>query len=42
MRAGHDLTNLIRWLEGEDWQPLLKEVMDEHFGPAMEAFDLEF
>ncbi|HKH97053.1 MAG TPA: hypothetical protein VKA39_11075, partial [Beijerinckiaceae bacterium] len=42
MHPVHDLSNLIKWLSREDWRPLLEEVMDEHFGPAMEAFDLEF
>jgi hypothetical protein len=42
MRPAHDLSNLIKWLSREDWWPLLEEVMDEHFGPAMEAFNLEF
>src|SRR3954451_18091719 len=42
MRASRDLSNLIEELSPEDWQPLLEQVMDEHFGPAMEAFDLEF
>lgn len=38
----HDLSKLTKWLAQEDWSPLFEEVMDEHFGPAMEAFDLEF
>ena len=42
MRPAHDLSNLIKWLSREDWRPLLEEVMAEHFGPAMEAFDVEF
>src|SRR5919199_6862285 len=42
MRPAHDLSNLIKWVSREDWRPLLEEVMDEHFGPAMEVFDLEF
>ena len=42
MRASRDLSNLIEELSQESWQPLLEQVMDEHFGPAMEAFDLEF
>jgi hypothetical protein len=41
MHPVHDLSKLIKWLSREDWRPLLEEVMDEHFGPAMEAFDLE-
>ena len=42
MRPAHDLSNLIKWLSREEWRPLLDEVMAEHFGPAMEAFDVEF
>src|SRR5919199_1882187 len=42
MRPAHDLSNLIKWVSREDWRPLLEEVMDEHFGPAIEAFGLEF
>lgn len=42
MRPAHDLSNLIKWLSREEWRPLLEEVMGEHFGPAMEAFDVEF
>ena len=42
MRPAHDLSNLIKWLSREEWRPLLEEVMAEHFGPVMEAFDLEF
>ncbi len=42
MRAAHDLSNIIKWVGQEDWRPLLEEVMDEHLGPALEAFDLEF
>lgn len=42
MRPAHELSNLIKWLAREDWKPLLEEVMSEHFGPAMAAFDLEF
>ena len=42
MRPAHDLSNLIKWLSREEWRPLLEEVMAEHFGPAMEAFDVEF
>ena len=42
MRPAHDLSNLTKWLSREEWRPLLEEVMAEHFGPAMEAFDVEF
>jgi hypothetical protein len=42
MPSAHELNNLIKWLARKDWKPLLEEVMTEHFGPAMAAFDLEF
>jgi hypothetical protein len=42
MRAQDDLSGLIKFLARDDWKPALEEVMDEHFGPAMRAFDLEY
>jgi hypothetical protein len=42
MRPADDLSNLFKWLSREDWRPLFEEVMAEHFGPAMEAFGVEF
>jgi hypothetical protein len=42
MPPAHELSNLIKWLSQDDWKPRLNEVMVEHFGPAMAAFDLEF
>ncbi len=42
MRAPRDLTGLIKFLTRDDWKSRLEDVMGEHFGPAMEAFDLEY
>jgi len=36
------LTGLIKFLARDDWKSSLEEVMGEHFGPAMQAFDLEY
>ena len=41
-RPAHDLNNLIRWLGRDPWGEELAEVMEEHFAPSMEIFDLEF
>lgn len=42
MRAPRDLTGLIKFLARDDWKSRLEDVMGEHYGPAMEAFDLEY
>jgi hypothetical protein len=42
MKTSHDLTGLIKFLGHDDWKHHLEEVMGEHFGPAMEAFDLDY
>ena len=42
MRPHGDLTGLIKFLARDDWKSSLEEVMGEHFGPAMQAFDLEY
>jgi hypothetical protein len=42
MRAPRDLTGLIKFLARDDWKSRLEDVMGEHFGPAMAAFDLEY
>jgi hypothetical protein len=42
MRSHSDLTGLIKFLARDDWKSLFEEVMGEHFGPAMQAFDLEY
>lgn len=43
MKPSHDLTNLIAFSQREGvWPELLASVLDEHFGPALEEFDLDF
>src|SRR5437868_7805456 len=41
MRLHGDLTGLIKFLGRDDWKSSFEEVIGEHFGPAMQAFDLE-
>jgi hypothetical protein len=43
MSAKHDLDGLIRFiLRDEVWNERLAEVLDEHLGPALEEFDVDF
>jgi hypothetical protein len=42
MRSQRALASLIKFLARDDWKFRLEEVMGEHFGPAMQAFDLEY
>lgn len=42
MKTSHDLSGLIKFLGRDDWQDRLQDVMGDHFGPAMEEFDLEY
>jgi hypothetical protein len=43
MSAAHDLDGLIRFiLRDEVWNERLAEVLDEHLGPALEEFDVDF
>jgi len=43
MKPSHDLTNLIDFSQREGpWPDLFRAVLDEHFGPALEEFDLDF
>ena len=42
MRAQRDLTGLIKFLGRDEWRSAFEEVMGEHFGPAMQVFDLEY
>ncbi|HUB47269.1 MAG TPA: hypothetical protein VMB73_19975 [Acetobacteraceae bacterium] len=39
---GHELDGLIKWCARDDWRAHVDDVVDEHFGPAMDAFDLTF
>ncbi len=41
MTPGHDLMGLIKFLRREDWKEPFEAVLEEHFGPAVAAFDLE-
>src|SRR5438270_10302924 len=42
MRLHGDLTGLIKFLARDDWKSSFEEVLGEHFGPAMQEFDLEY
>jgi hypothetical protein len=42
MRSRRDLAGLIKFLARDDWRSSFEEVMGEHFGPALQAFDLEY
>ena len=42
MKTSHDLSGLIKFLGRDDWKDCLQDVMGDHFGPAMEEFDLEY
>jgi hypothetical protein len=42
MRSHHDLAGLIEFLAHDEWKSRLEEVMGEHFGPAMQEFDLAY
>ena len=42
MRSHCDLTGLIKFLTRDDWKSSFEAVMGEHFGPARQAFDIEY
>lgn len=42
IRSHNDITGLITFVGGDDWQSWFDGVMDEHFGPAMQEFALEY
>jgi hypothetical protein len=42
MRSHGDLTGLIKFLARDDWKSSFEEVLGEHFGLAMQEFDLEY
>jgi len=42
MRSESDLTGLIKFLGRDDWKSFFEAVMGEHFGTAMQEFDLEY
>ena len=42
MKTGHDLMGLIKFAGRDEWRPHFEEVLGEHFGPALEEFELDF
>lgn len=42
MKPGHDLSGLIKFAGRDEWRPHLERAMGDHFGAAMEEFDLDF
>lgn len=42
MKPGHDLSGLIKFAGRDDWRPHLESAMGDHFGAAMEEFNLDF
>jgi len=43
MAEGHGLDRLIRFInEDTGWSKRLAQILDEHIGPALDEFDLEF
>lgn len=42
MPAGHDLKGLMKFLARDEWRGCFEELFDDHFGPVLEAGDMEF
>lgn len=42
MPASHDLKGLMKFLAREEWRGCFEQVFDDHFGPVLEAGDMEF
>lgn len=42
MRSQNNLTGLIKFLGRDNWKSFFEEVMGEHFGPAIQEFELEY
>lgn len=40
--SAHDLSRLMKFLRQEEWGARFDAVMEEHVGPALDAFDLDF
>lgn len=40
--SSHDLSRLMKFLRQEEWGERFDEVMEEHVGAALDAFDLDF
>lgn len=42
MPTSHELKGLMKFLGRDEWRDCFEEVFDDHFGPVLEAGDLEF
>src|SRR5882762_5133360 len=42
MKADHNVLGLIKFTGREEWRDRFQDVLDDHFGDALEEFDLEF
>lgn len=42
MPTSHELKGLMKFLGRDEWRGCFEEVFDDHFGPVLEAGDLEF
>ena len=42
MKAGHDLSRVIKFATRDDWGGALHDALADHVGVAMEEFDLEY
>ncbi|MET2831222.1 hypothetical protein [Mesorhizobium shangrilense] len=42
MPTSHDLKGLMKFLARDEWRECFKEVFEDHFGPALDAGDMEF
>jgi hypothetical protein len=42
MKTGHDLMGLTKFNGRDEWKRHFEEVLEEHFGPAAQKFDLDF
>jgi hypothetical protein len=42
MPTSHDLKGLMKFLARDEWRPCFQEVLGDHFGPVLDAGDMEF
>ncbi len=42
MPTSHDLKGLMKFLARDEWAPCFQEVLADHFGPVLDAGDMEF
>jgi hypothetical protein len=42
MPTSHDLKGLMKFIARDEWHECFGEVFDDHFGPALDACDMEF